>query len=69
VIPTTLQHGIRSTKAGGTGRRRARAVKCCVLCNFGVKPVWADTKFTQSGCAAVVDPLEKKLIADFGFFE
>jgi hypothetical protein len=35
------------------------AVKCCVQCNFDAKLDWADTNFTQSVYAAVVEPLEK----------
>jgi hypothetical protein len=35
------------------------AVKCCVQCNFDAKLDWADTIFTQSVYAAVVEPLEK----------
>jgi hypothetical protein len=48
------------------GEEFENAVKCCVLCNFDTNLDWADTNFTQSVYAAVVEPLEKAY-GRFGF--
>ena len=48
------------------GEEFENAVKSCVLCNFDAKLNWADTNFTQSVYAGVVQPLEKAM-ADLGW--